>query len=47
VHMLSRGTCGGPSSFGVIAGWFVGGWGSGVLLARTVEFGGDGGYLFL
>jgi hypothetical protein len=44
---LSGGTCGAPSPFGVVAGWFVGGWGSGMLWARTVEFGGDGGHLFL
>jgi hypothetical protein len=44
---LSGGAPGGPSPFGVVAGWFVGGWGSVLLLARTVEFGGDGGHLFL
>jgi hypothetical protein len=44
---LGGGTRGGPSPFGVVAGWFVGGWGSILLLARTVEFGGDGGHLFL
>jgi hypothetical protein len=37
---------GGPSPFRVVAGWFVGGGGSVLLLARTVEFGGDGGHLF-
>jgi hypothetical protein len=37
----------GPSPFGVVAGWLVGGWGSILLLARTVEFSGDGGHLFL
>jgi hypothetical protein len=39
--------CRGPSPFRVVAGWFVGGWGSGILLAYIVEFGSDGGYLFL
>jgi hypothetical protein len=44
---LSGGTCRGPSPFRVVAGWFVGGWGSVLLLACMVEFGGDGGHLFL
>jgi hypothetical protein len=44
---LSGGARGGPSPFRVVAGWPVGGWGSVLLLARTVEFGGDGGHLFL
>jgi hypothetical protein len=44
---LSGGARGGPSPFGVVAGWFVGGWGSILLLAHTVEVGGDGGHLFL
>jgi hypothetical protein len=46
ICVLSGGACGGPSPFGVVAGWFIGGWGSGMLLARTMEFGGDGGHLF-
>jgi hypothetical protein len=45
--MLSRGVRGGPSPFRVVAGHFVGGWGSILLLVRTVEIGGDGGHLFL
>jgi hypothetical protein len=36
-----------PSPFGVVASWFVGGQGSILLLAYMVEFGSDGGYLFL
>jgi hypothetical protein len=44
--MLSGGTYRGPSPFGVVAGWLVGGWGSGMLLAYMMEFGGDRGYLF-
>jgi hypothetical protein len=44
---LSGGTRGGPSPFRVVAGWFVGGCGSILLLVHTMEFGHDGGYLFL
>jgi hypothetical protein len=47
VHALSGGARRGPSPFGVVASWFVGGWGSVSLLAHMVEFGGNGGHLFL
>jgi hypothetical protein len=44
---LSGGVRGGPSPFRVVASWYVGGWGRVLLLARTMEFGSDGGHLFL
>jgi hypothetical protein len=38
---------GGPSPFRVVTGWFVGDWGSILLLEYMVEFSSDGGHLFL
>jgi hypothetical protein len=47
MHALSGGMYRGSSSFGVVAGWFLWGWGSRMLLVHMVEFSGDRGHLFL